>query len=1223
MAGFEEARLIAGMRAPLDVRCELRQMFERWLPRSRQPRSPALQNDVVDELAILHLCQYYRLEYRGGADDLAAVWDQSAERIADGGPTFDDLKREGWVFWDGSRWAMQDAHYRTLPHITYPSPSTEIFLSSLRRIRLVATADTPPRDVQALADRILTNNWLNRQIPIKDPEWLAGRLWERLCPRPRPRSADNDERSMQDKICAENDDNSSSVMLDADTKAVDRAFLEWSAWCEILGCVCCWDIGWEDVERRYCREAACRAVARQELWGNWDNDIARYGDVLEKTFSISGDFLGYIRTPWMVAPRTLVSRSDWLKGPMVEPVMFGRYGMSAVNFAFSLLCSELEKTDFGPGIMAAAATVISFAADHPMAFERLLSRVGVNPALLVDMLMDAQTASLAVKLVIEWQPTYWKNTGRTMGRDAQTKAFAVQDALSLLTYHLNEGTLDLEECASLVTWCHADRLGTKRSVEEARRSIGRQILECVAKKDEKVQSAVLRYLAEQVAYQGNVPLAFFMGILNGLDCLPDADIVHASPIVTLYLKFARNLNLESTDVSSLPAKLASRLVATAFAQAVPERDELLMPFDSAALLRDTPDDERISLSFSVARTLRVHARLLARAVAGWPDGTVPTELCDALQMLVSRSVTEHAEKGRVGALTDRHNRSHISAHEEGSPAQDLAAAWRRLDGDHQNTMLQVLAQSDDPVLLSQLCQYLPAVVKVGIQNRLRQLKPEEASTLWTWPELQRRIESFLDAGEYGLAREHLDNAKEALERVRSEVRLIFFSLTLRLLLKEESWAVLDSVVIPSGLVVWAVREAQDKLAFYKATSQLLRPDGNLGEAQRVLQRLAAQPGAAFEYKENWFAVAIQQLLGPVRQPLSGADKVAGERLLGEISAVIAAEKQRDRKSLLVNRALLLLALQRPDEALASIVECRRKERSANLEMVVVLAKSEMGLRDEAMAILDAALAEYGDDERLTALKKDLSADEVLPSIVSVSGVADPIPSIQAALQQLIRLLPSQVGELLGPPGGGLPGYLIREVSCAVAELQRMAPILRDRNDPNNEAKFEDDLNTAVRALLRASFAVVQWNVCDQSLGGVTVKGNPGERDIVIRASGQEIAVYEALVCSSINKVKIRDHFHKLINYGLCGIYFHVIYSYSMDFSGLFYYVRCMLEHEVPAGLEFIGCDPLGSPDYETNGYLATYRDGHNEVAVAFLIVNLAWPQRSAAETAALTEASSP
>jgi hypothetical protein len=720
------------------------------------------------------------------------------------------------------------------------------------------------------------------------------------------------------------------------------------------------------------------------------------------------------------------------------------------------------------------------------------------------------------------------------------------------------------------------------------------------------------------SYEDNLSRARFAGVLDGMNCFPDAQGVDISAIVELYTHFAHDLKLRLTDSSSLSADQAARLIAIALEQIESVRDALLFPFDSAILLREASEEEKVSLRLDIAQTLREHVRLIARATAGWPDEGVPSVLADALQALVSRSIIEHDEKGRVGALTDRYNPNSLLVHvnEEGSPAQDIVAAWRRLNNDHQAALLRVLTQSDDPVLLAELCQYLPAAAKTSIQARLRDLKPGEAARLWTWTELQHRTESLLNAGEYGLAREYLDEAQESLDRAAPQFRLGLFSLELRLLLKEKNWTALDGAVVPSKLDAATTRQAQDLLDFYKATSQLLRPHGNLDGARIELQRLAEKPGAPSAYKENVFAVAMQQILGPTLHPLVDEDKVAGEALLEEIDAAVASDKKSETNSLIANRALLLLALQRPEDALESVAARRREKRNTDLEWIAVLARYEMGLRDDAMAILDAAITEFGDDQRLIALKGELRTGGAITNVTSASVDVDPIPSIRGALQQLAELQPSQVGDVLGPPGRGLRGYLIREVSRAVAALQHMSAMLRDRENPDQDAKIENDLNTAVREVLGASLAVVKWDVSDQSLGGSTTKGNPGERDAVIRTSGQEISIYEALVCSGLNRSYTRDHFHKLLSYGVCDIYFLVTYSYARDLKPLLDYVKHMLEHEVPAGLTYRRHEPLGPPNYETSGYLATYSADHREVAVVFFVADLKISRSQMAEDAA-------
>ena len=1209
MTGYEQLRPLEGMGAPLKVRHELRQQFERWLSRARHPRPISGQDGVVDESCILELCRHYQVVYPGGAEDVAETWDDSEQRVADGGPMFSDLVRMGWVFFDGGRWVMQRAPLGTLSHIAYPTPSTKTFLEGLSKLRLVPRGETPPPGAQDLADRVAREEWLDRQIPTRSPEWVAGRLWEWLCPQPFAGNHDNDGKS-EETATAAGKANGVPQGIDVCAQDVDRAFLEWSAWCEALGCTGGWDIGWNSTQMQCCRQAARRVLERQGLWGTWDNDAASYADVLERTFAIPLDRLRFAGTPRTAPPRTLVSRVDWLGSPEVEQLIMERLlGTSAVGFALSLLCSELDATGIGPSVLAEAGTVLSFAAEHPMALQQLLFRVNAAPALLVDMLLHPRSACLATKLVIEWRQGGGLDSDRILAREAQTKEFAVHDGLSLLAYHLVERTLDLEECAALVTWCYAGGSGRGRAVADARRPIGRQLLRMVSGAREEVQSVVLQHLVDQAAYEDNLPRARFAGVLDGMACLPNARGVNASAIVALYTKFARDLHLDWTDASSLSPELAAQLIATALAQADAERDALLIPFDSAILLRAAQDEDDLSLRSTTAHNLRVHVRLLARAVAGWSGGAVPAELVDAMQALVSRSAIEHAEKGRIGALTDRYSPGLFLAREEGSPAQDLAAAWRRLDDARQDALLQGLAQSDDPVLLAELCQYLPVAAKTGIQARLRQLRPGEASRLWTWPELEHRIASLLAAGEYGLAREHLDGAAQDLERAPPQFRLGFFGLQLQLLLKEKNWTAVDGANIPAALDVSTARQARDQLDFYKATSQLLRPNGNLAEARGELQRLAARPGAASAYKENFFATAIQQLLGPTLHPLTGEDKVTGEGLLAEIDAVVGANETVASSTLLANRALLLLALQRPDEALDSLAARRREARNSALELIAALSRKEMGFPSEAMAILDAAIMEFGPDDRLVAVKEDLQAGVATSSVASASVAVDALSSIRIALQQLTELLPSQVGDVLGPPGRGARGYLVRQVSRAVASLQHMSAMLRGRKNPEDEARLEDDLNTAVREVLGASLAVVKWDVADQSLGGATSNANPGKRDAVIRVSGQEIAIYEALVCSRLDRTKTKAHFDKLFSYGDCEIYFHVTYSYAPEAKPLHGYIEHMLKHEAPTGLTYLDCERLGLPDYETSGYVATYRAGHREVVVAFLIADLHVPGR--------------
>ena len=1198
----EEVYPLEGMWAPWQARQNLREKFNRYLSYNRSHHFIHAGEVVIDDSSLLDLCQHYRLEYRGSARNIAQSWDESTERLGDGGPTFDKLIESGWIHFDGGRWMMQRVPIGTVACISYPSPSTESLLSTLNKVHLVAKTDEPPQNIKFLAEKISADDWLERYIPAKNPERLASRLWELLCPKPRLANTGMTDTVQIASLVGSNETKTSAL---ADEEASDAAFLEWATWCEVLGIPARWNRTWGPTEMHYCRMAAQRVLCRQTLWGNWDNDVQRYNDVLTQTYAIPENQLRYSIDMCVMPPQTLVSQVDWLARPNVESLMMARHGTSHVSFAFGLLCSELERTDFGSDTTELAATVLSFAANHPMALQHLLLRVKAAPVLLVDLLLRGHFACLATRLVIEWQGKLERSNDRDLHREAQLKAFAGQDCLSILAYHLEKNTLKLDECTSLITWCYASSTDGRKAVTDSRGLIGRQILGMLAKGKKELHSEVLAHLVGQMAYQDNIPRACFSAALDGLICLSSTQSALTRPIVDLYSKFGRDMNLDWTDASSLSAEQTARLVASAMEQEPPVRDALFVPFDSLKLLRETTDDERPSLAFSIARTLRLHLRMLARAITGWSSGDIPTELFKAFQTLISRSVIDHTEKGRVAALTDRYSPRLLFTRENSSPANDLATAWRRLASAQQEAMLQALVQSDDPVLLAELCQQLPAAAKSFIQDRLRQLSPTEASQILGWPEMQHRIASLLSVGEYGLAREFLDQVQQNLVNAPQEFRLGFFDLELQLLLKEKNWTVLDDMAIPSSLNEFSTRTAQDQLQFFKATSQLLRTDGNLSVARSVLQRLASRPGAAFAYKENAFAVAIQQLMGPTLRPLTDAEKVTGESLLAEINASFAVDEKKASNYLFGNRALLLLALQRPKDAFVSISERRKTARSSNLEIAAALALYEMGDKIQALALLDAALTEFGPDERLVAVQNDLQAGVATSSIASASVAVDLITTIRAALQQLTELPPDQLGDLLGPPDQGARGYLIRQVTRAVGSLQQMAAMLRCRENTENDAKLENDLNTAVRVVLSASLSVHKWHVRDQSLGGVTASGNPGERDAVICSSDQEISIYEALVCSSVERTRLKGHFEKLLKYGFCDIYFHVTYAYLSPLKPLIDYVREMLEHEAPPGATYLNCEPLEPSNFPTSGYVATYQVDHREnVAVVFLIVDL-------------------
>lgn len=74
---------------------------------------------------------------------------------------------------------------------------------------------------------------------------------------------------------------------------------------------------------------------------------------------------------------------------------------------------------------------------------------------------------------------------------------------------------------------------------------------------------------------------------------------------------------------------------------------------------------------------------------------------------------------------------------------------------------------------------------------------------------------------------------------------------------------------------------------------------------------------------------------------------------------------------------------------------------------------------------------------------------------------------------------------------------------------------------------------------------------DQSKGGWTANGNPGERDFAVHKDGITLTVMGAVVCGrpfrqeSMQK-QLTSHFQKLFAYDHCMVFFHLTYAYIKD-----------------------------------------------------------------------------
>ncbi|MFD1604778.1 hypothetical protein ACFSJW_15315 [Flavobacterium artemisiae] len=99
------------------------------------------------------------------------------------------------------------------------------------------------------------------------------------------------------------------------------------------------------------------------------------------------------------------------------------------------------------------------------------------------------------------------------------------------------------------------------------------------------------------------------------------------------------------------------------------------------------------------------------------------------------------------------------------------------------------------------------------------------------------------------------------------------------------------------------------------------------------------------------------------------------------------------------------------------------------------------------------------------------------------------------------------------------------------EFIQAARILKEKIDGLSEIKSEDKYNDLLLALLRLRLPVWGWEISDQARTGKSpTKKAAGEVDLTIKAGGNTIALFEALVLSKRNRIYTQKHVMKTTTY---------------------------------------------------------------------------------------------
>jgi hypothetical protein len=266
------------------------------------------------------------------------------------------------------------------------------------------------------------------------------------------------------------------------------------------------------------------------------------------------------------------------------------------------------------------------------------------------------------------------------------------------------------------------------------------------------------------------------------------------------------------------------------------------------------------------------------------------------------------------------------------------------------------------------------------------------------------------------------------------------------------------------------------------------------------------------YSIDLFASRISLLLeGNLFEQLHGEALVRGRQVLGEAEQMMLHARTlnaSDSQIFNCNKALLLLALGQPEQANELLTSQRAGQLSDTIAAYKAVALSRMGQVHESLATLARAGRELGETAVLRSARAHIQSGKPFAASASISSDDDPLSRIKKALGYLSQIDHIRQAEALRPPPEPFDAFVIGHVRSAAASVAALVPMMKGLEIDS----CEDDLSAFIRELLAARLQFLAWSVPDQSKGGFTAKGNPGERDLLIQKDSTILAVIEAVVC---------------------------------------------------------------------------------------------------------------
>lgn len=1170
---------------PAETRRLLRQRLSAFLPVAEVAIHREITT-ILDDEVFLELLTRLHIEFECDIEVAEKTYSELTSQVDDA-PSLDDLVSDGWI---RVIWGRISAQYE----ITRAGSSagamtgyqTLMAKRHAQRYRFSDAGGARP-ELAPLVAAIELENRIPAGTFCPNPQWVAARLWDRR------------DRTDGDAV--------SALRL-----WVDR-------WVAMGAPPITLAESWAPNDAEEFRDISLKVLSSVSALPGWNDTRQR----IVSELAIVGD------RQWQEAerlvpalPDSYIGRALWLDNHVMErSLMEAVIASDRVNGLLRLLLADIEHDKPSQAPNDLAKRLIPIVSEHPDLFYSFLFSIQRHPQLLADLMFFPSMSALACMLVGRWQPPQGAWDRELIAKDfyrGRTSAFS--DAVAVLSHQVTQNLVPPAEVAALLEWLHSVPRDIKITGIGGPQSMLEILRGELARQSDDVLTQIVALLIARVSITdfGTPAFAAALDLINmaGL-----SQTIEPAPLVDAYIS-SLETQTYSLTAHRIPPSSAATLLALATRLPADRSKAFLYPINVKDRLRRGSDDNPYTLKDNIAGAIRIHIRILSRAISGLNDQP-PDDLVAALTAAIRSGALAHETKGRVAAFSPRLAKDRGA--EEVPISTDIAAVLTPLAPDQRENVLSALLETDEPMILAELVNIVPRSMRERIAKRISEITPDNAGEIYSLLEAQARLDKLLTAELPDTAALFFENQRNLKTRGNPPGRsLADLHTELRLLILRGNWDEIAAIQIPVDLPQIDQVAATETVSFFQAIAELRRPGGNLAKAEQAFAQLANRRRDIHAYSINLLAVRISLLLKENSfAVLSGPELTRGKQLLPDAEHLAVRIRGIEDAAIVAgNYALLLLAIGQPDAALRVLGAIEGDSLADKVAAYTAIGLSRVGRADDAAAVLSSAENAFGATEILRAAREHIRAGVAFAGRPTTSLEDDPRIRVKLARIDFRQMDHIRQAETLTTEDEPFDSITIDYVRRASESLIALMPVMKEVEGHLKE----DDLTALVQHMLAGHIDFLGWHLSDQSMGGITANGNPGRRDLVICKGQTTLAVIEAVVCDRPTatiwtKGELTSHFQKLFSYSNCTLFFHLTYSRIDDPTSIADLLKDDVAKNTPAGLTLIDCKEIPRTDSKPTGLIARYKSEIGEVKVVFLILDLR--QNIAHQAAKLADSNNP